>query len=96
MSAKRDEFQLPKKGSPERISMQKEYQQMKKEHVRRTTDDSLTPPGVSMLLLASSLPQTAALYSMIWNDVLSDNFFLMFDISFGWIAILASIEGAAG
>ena len=90
------DFRLPKKGTPERIALQNKMLQQKREHERKDEDDRDTPPFAAALFVAWGLPQTFALYSMIWNDTLSDNFFLMFDVTYGWLALLATFEGAAG
>ena len=86
---------MPKKGSAERVAMQMTKVIQKKDIQEKLLDHRTTPPFLTVMILGCSVPQTVSLYTMIWNDLLSDNTFLMFDITYGWIALLVTMEGAA-
>ena len=88
-------FQIPKKGSKERIAMQRAKIEQKKQIEKAALDDRATPPFLSAILIGCGIPQTFSIYSMIWNDLLSDNTFLIFDVTYSWIAILVAMEGGA-
>jgi hypothetical protein len=94
--AHQEPFQLPKKGSPQRVAMQQQRVAQQKELKKQSEDDRVTPPWATGVFVALGVPQSVALYSMIWNDLLSDNFFYTFDLTFNWIALLVTMEGAAG
>lgn len=87
---------MPKRGSNEYLEMKTKHREVKREVKEAEKDQRMTPPFLTTLLLSSSVPQTYALYVMIWNDPLSDIFFYTFDYAYGWIALLTTMEGAAG
>lgn len=87
---------MPRKGSQEYLEIQKERLEFRNDMREMDKDTRTTPPFVTGALLASAVPQTVAMYYLIWNDPLSDVFFKIFDYTFGWIALTTTLEGAAG
>ena len=48
-----------------------------------------------MLLFTSCLPQSLALYRILWSEPCSDAFFLTFEYAYTWIACQNALEGAS-
>ena len=58
--------------------------------------ETLTPRFVSMLIFGAAAPHAALMYPMLWADPLSDEFFRLFELGFGWVTVLNTLESSAG
>ena len=88
------------RNSPEFIEMRKQYRErLIKSRLAKKEKKILkweVPTLTTLLLCASTLPQSYWMYSIIWADPCSDVFFSALEKSVTWIASLNALEGASG
>lgn len=58
-------------------------------------NENFTPKFATSMILASSLPQSYWLYSLIWADPCSSAFFTSYQLTMAWIATTTALEGSA-